>query len=189
MPKLLAVNTFAMDKNLQHQDIYLRALEPEDLALLYQIENDEDIWQHGANKAPISHFALKQYLENSLSQSLFESGELRLVIVRRSDNLAIGFIDLFDIDTYHARAGVGIVILPKLQGQGYGRQALHAIKNYARQFLHLHQLSAQIAASNLACRQIFIKEDFEECGCLKDWIRRPDGAYEEVICYQSIFPE
>lgn len=178
-----------MEKSLQYQDIYLRALEPEDLALLYQIENDEDIWQHSANKAPISQFALKQYLENSLSQTLFESGELRLVVVRRSDAQAIGFIDLFELDHFHGRAAVGIVIKKDYQSQGYGRQALHALKNYARQSLHLHQLSAQIAASNHACRQIFVKEDFIDCGCLKDWNRLPDGQYEDVICYQSIFPE
>jgi diamine N-acetyltransferase len=49
-----------VENNLHYQDIYLRALEPEDLDFLYQIENDSSIWQYGANKAPVSRFCLKQ---------------------------------------------------------------------------------------------------------------------------------
>ncbi|MBQ2448029.1 MAG: GNAT family N-acetyltransferase [Bacteroidales bacterium] len=183
-----------MENNLHYQDIYLRALEPEDLDFLYQIENDSSIWQYGANKAPVSRFCLKQYLENSLSQSLFESGELRLVIVEKNSGESLGLIDLFELDNFHARASIGIVIKKKAQGKSYGSMALKALCQYAKNSLLLHQLSAQIADSNKAALRLFYKCGFSACGMLKDWIRREnklygDSMYENVAMLQLILSE
>lgn len=183
-----------MENNLHYQDIYLRALEPEDLDFLYQIENDSSIWQYGANKAPVSRFCLKQYLENSLSQSLFESGELRLVIVEKNSGESLGLIDLFELDNFHARASIGIVIKKEAQGKSYGSMALKALCRYAKNSLLLHQLSAQIADSNKAALRLFYTCGFTACGMLKDWIRREnkrygDSMYENVAMLQLILSE
>lgn len=39
--------------------MYLRPLEPEDLELLYTIENDPSLWDTSNTDAPYSRFALK----------------------------------------------------------------------------------------------------------------------------------
>lgn len=183
VPKLRKMNNRAL---LSYQDVYLRALEPEDLDLLYLIENDGDIWQHGVNKAPLSRFCLKQYLENSLSQTLFESGELRLVAVHTASHEALGFIDLFDYDQYHARASVGVVIKKQAQGKTFAFQALEALKIYAKAALHLHQLSAQMAVDNLASVRLFEKAGFRQCGCLKDWMCCGEAQYQDVAMMQIL---
>ncbi len=178
-----------LENLLQYQDIYLRALEPEDLDFLYQIENDTDIWQHGSNKTPLSRFCLKQYLENSLNQTVFESGELRLVVIDKHNEESLGFIDLFDFDHYHGHAALGIVIKKEKRGRGIGRMALRAMMDYAQKSLHLHQLSAQISVENVACCHLFIRAGFTQCGLLKDWNRIAPGHHEDVAVYQFIFGE
>ncbi len=179
--------TLSTSKMLYNRDIFLRALEPEDLSLLYEIENDAALWQRGANKTPLSRFALKQYLETSLSQSLFESGELRLVIVGKASGEALGFIDLIGMDTYHGRAEVGLVVKRQAQGQGYAGQALETLLGYAQDTLHLHQLTAQIATGNNACRHVFEKAGFCQCGLLRDWLASDKGKFEDVVLYQKLF--
>ena len=52
--------------------IHLRAIEPEDLDFLYEIENDPSIWNVGTPTAPYSRYALKEYLENQ-PQDLFQA--------------------------------------------------------------------------------------------------------------------
>ena len=52
--------------NLTGEQIVLRALEPEDLDFLYQLENDSSIWEVSNTTTPYSRFILKQYLDNSL---------------------------------------------------------------------------------------------------------------------------
>ncbi|MFM2264638.1 MAG: hypothetical protein RLZ77_53, partial [Bacteroidota bacterium] len=48
-------------KTLQNQTLYLRALEPEDLDFIYQIENDETVWEISHTKTPYSRFLIRQY--------------------------------------------------------------------------------------------------------------------------------
>ena len=47
---------------MSNQAIYLRDLEPEDLELLYTIENAPELWNITNNDGPYSRFALKQYI-------------------------------------------------------------------------------------------------------------------------------
>ena len=47
---------------LQHELISLRALEPEDLDLLYSIENNRNNWSVSSTTAPYSRYALKQHI-------------------------------------------------------------------------------------------------------------------------------
>ena len=45
--------------------IILRALELSDIDLLYQWENDKNIWQVSNTLVPFSRYILKKYIENS----------------------------------------------------------------------------------------------------------------------------
>jgi diamine N-acetyltransferase len=44
---------------------YLRAIEPEDLDLMYIVENDLSVCQYSATTVPLSRYALKCYIEES----------------------------------------------------------------------------------------------------------------------------
>ena len=70
---------------LKGQNIHLRALEPEDLDFLYEIENNESIWEVSNTQTPYSKWVLKQYLENA-HQDIYEAKQLRLVIVLSETN-------------------------------------------------------------------------------------------------------
>ena len=79
---------------LQGKNIYLRALEPEDLEFIFAIENDESIWELSNTQTPYSRFLIRQYLENA-NQDIYEAKQLRLAICNNDDFKAIGLIDLF----------------------------------------------------------------------------------------------
>ena len=53
----------------------LRPLEPEDLELLYSIENNEDLWNCSNADGPFSHYVLKKYIAEAAT--IHECGELR----------------------------------------------------------------------------------------------------------------
>ena len=52
-------------KFLENDKIILRAVEPEDLELLYRWENDSSIWIAGNTRAPYSRYQLKNYISHS----------------------------------------------------------------------------------------------------------------------------
>ena len=93
---------------LKGEHIFLRALEPDDLDFIYEIENNQDIWEISNTITPYSRFLIKQYLENA-HKDIFEVKQLRLVI-STLDNDTIGLIDVFDFDFHNKRAGIGILI-------------------------------------------------------------------------------
>jgi diamine N-acetyltransferase len=173
---------------LENKQIRLRALEPTDLKLLYNWENDSSIWEVSHTLQPFSLYVLKQYLESS-HLDIFESKQLRLVIETCSDNKAVGLIDLFDFDPFHRRAGIGILIHNKIdQQKGYAQEALESLCKYAFDVLQLHQLYCNITSSNERSLRLFKKQGFEFVGLKKDWIKTVSGWKDEYLL-QKINPK
>ena len=87
--------------------VRLRAIEPEDLKLMYDIENDMSLWNVGSTNVPYSHFLLQEYITRSTGD-IYTDKQLRLMI--EVGQQTIGIIDLIAYDPRHNRAEVGIVI-------------------------------------------------------------------------------
>ncbi len=162
--KLNTLNTMT----LQGKNIKLRALEPEDLEFLFNIENNEDFWEVSHTQTPFSHFLLKQYLEN-VHLDIYEAKQLRLMIENQEGN-SVGMIDLFDFNPQHRRTGIGILISPDFQQKGYASEALELLINYAFSVLNLHQIYANITSDNTKSLSLFAKYNFEQVGIKKQWI-------------------
>jgi len=157
---------------LKGERIYLRALEPEDLDFVYQVENDTSLWQLSDTQVPYSRFIIKQYLENA-KQDIFEAKQLRLAICANNHN-TMGLIDVFDFDAKNRRAGIGILIKEASdRNKGFGNEALQLLVKYCFSVLHLHQVYANISEGNQASLRVFESNDFKIIGLKKDW--RFDG--------------
>ena len=160
----------------------MRALEPEDLDFLYETENNSDIWELSNIQTPFSKFALKHYIERSLSDDIYALRELRLVICKTEDHSKIGLIDLFDFDPKNKRAGVGILISdPQNRGSGYGSEALKTLIDYVFEVLQLHQVFCNILSDNQTSIALFVKYDFKEVGVKKDWVFDGENYKDEVL--------
>jgi len=52
-------------KPLSNNKITLRALEPDDVELLYRWENDSAVWKVSNTKIPVSKFILASYIKSA----------------------------------------------------------------------------------------------------------------------------
>jgi diamine N-acetyltransferase len=170
---------------LNTNDITLRALEPEDMNLLYEWENDSELWQQGCTLSPYSRHSLRQYISDAMQQNVFQTEQLRLMIVIKETGETIGTADLYSIDAKNSRAGVGLLITKQFTGKGYGAQALAALNDFAFSFLHLHSLHAQIIDGNAVSIKLFEKCGFSKTGVFRQWIWY-DNQYLDVLLYQLI---
>ena len=169
--------------------LYLRAVEPSDIDLLYHWENDPSIWRVSNTLTPYSRFQIEEYVMN-IQNDIYSTKQLRLMIIGRSGKIkgkAIGAIDLFDFDPNHLRAGVGILVREEFRGKGYASEALELIIKYAFCILNIRQLYSNITPMNTASISLFEKHGFERCGIKKDWIRTGNGWLEEWM-FQLIRP-
>jgi diamine N-acetyltransferase len=170
---------------LQGETLFLRALEPEDLAFVYAVENDESIWEVSNTQTPYSKFLIRQYLENA-HQDIYEAKQLRLAICKKTSAEAIGLIDLFDFDPKNRRAGIGILIQRvEDRASGFGKEALGMVISYAFEQLQLHQLYANISTENKVSIALFTTFGFERIGVKKDW-NFTNNSFKDEGLYQLI---
>jgi diamine N-acetyltransferase len=164
--------------------ISLRALEPSDLELLYQWENNPLVWHLSNTTAPFSKHILKEYIENA-KHDIYVTKQLRLII-NTPKNGPIGCIDLFDFDPTNQRAGIGILIADdQHRGKGYASEALEILCNYCFSTLHLHQLYCNINADNIKSINLFTKIGFTQSGNKQQW-NRIQGGYVDELFFQLI---
>ncbi len=164
--------------------IKLRAVEPEDLDLLYRIENDRKLWNVGTSNVPYSRYALHDYIANA-SDDIYVDRQVRMMVENVSGDI-IGIVDLVNFDPKNCRAEVGLIILDIYRRQGYGSSVLEQIADYALKILHLHQLFAFIDEQNEASLYLFKKMGYRESGSIKDWLY--DGReYHNAVLMQLFF--
>lgn len=155
---------------IKGENIHLRALEPEDVDVLYKWENNREIWHVSNTQTPFSRYVLEQFLVNA-HEDIYTNKQLRLIISPNENDEAVGAIDLFDFDPYHLRAGVGILISEEYRNKGYAFEALELLKDYAFNNLLLKQLYANVTVNAPLSLQLFEKSGFEKVGLKKSWNR------------------
>lgn len=174
--------TFLMDDR-----IYLRAIEPEDLEIVYKLENDPTMWDVSNFTVPYSRYVLRQYIQESQCD-VFADKQLRLMVVCREDNQVIGTIDITDFVPHHLRGEVGIAIHKDYRQQGYASNALKLLCEYAFSFLSFHQLYAHVAIDNEACIRLFTSCGFVQSGVMKDW-QHTESGYKDAVVFQLLNPK
>ncbi|HEX8515781.1 MAG TPA: GNAT family protein [Bacteroidia bacterium] len=165
---------------LKGKHILLRALEPEDIDLLYAWENDTKNWNVSNTQTPFSRFLLEQYITTS-HVDIYSAKQLRLMICKL-EGTAVGSIDLFDFDPNHLRAGIGILIAEKTdRRKGYASEALDLLVRYSFELLNLHQLYCNITTDNESSILLFQKHGFQITGIKKQWIRNGNEYKDELL--------
>ena len=173
-----------MSQLLSNDTITLRALEPTDLDMLYQWENDTALWVVSDTIAPYSRKALWQYLQEDTGD-IYVQRQLRLIITLTSDGTAVGTVDFLNFDPLNNRAELGLFIATELRGKGLGRQALELLTAYAREHLGLRQLYVYIALDNTVCLKMFEEYGYRRVGVIQSWVKR-GNSYRDVALLQMI---
>ena len=158
---------------LKDDSVRLRTPEPEDLELMYAMENDTTLWSAGNATLPYSRYTLRIYLEQS-KQDLFTERQARFVIELPTGEAA-GMIDLADFDPLNSRAEVCIGLLGKHRGKGVATRALTLLCDYTFRKLHINQLYAYIPEWNEESLRLFEKNGFKKSALLQQWLRTENG--------------
>lgn len=172
---------------MQGKDIFLRAIELEDIDTLYDMENDMGNWKISDTQMPFSRYTMEQYVINCSTQDIYTLKQLRLMICLCSSRESIGCIDLFDFNPANRRAAVGILVRKEFRQKGYASEALELLLHYATDVLQLKQLYCHIDASNTPSLRLFEKHGFQRGGCFKAWEQRSGTEWEDTYLLQHIF--
>lgn len=167
---------------LEGSNVKIRLLEPDDLDFLEKIENNEVYWKLSDTIVPFSRKVLEEYILSE--QDIFLNKQLRFVVVETVNNKAVGFLDLFDFNPIHLRAGVGIIIDEKHQNNGYAGEALKLLDQYVSEHLKMKNLHAQVMEKNEFSHKLFIASGYKKSGVWSNWVNHR-GDWIDVTLYQK----
>lgn len=163
--------------------IRLRAIEPEDLDLLYTIENDVSLWNVGNTNVPYSRYVLHDYIAHA-NNDIYHDQQVRLMVENEAGSV-VGIADVVNFNPQHRRAELGIIIISAYRRQGYATSAMEEVLRYALKVLHLHQVYVIVDRNNIAAIKLFNSLSFKESACMRDWLY--DGCdYHDVLLMQRI---
>ena len=167
---------------LKQENIALRAPEPEDIDVLFKMENDTALWHLSNTLTPFSRFELEQFILLA-DKDIYAIKQTRFMIEKTEENqaLPVGAIDLFDFDPGNSRAGVGITILEEYRSQGIAGTALNILIDYAFNHLGLHQLYCNIEEKNTASLNLFRNKGFVECAKKLEWNKKGNKWINELM--------
>ena len=160
---------------LSGERVDLRAVEEEDLEFIRDSVNDPAVWKTVGGQATPTNLVMERKFFDDMSRSddvvqfLVVDGEIR-----------VGVVELDPIEWDRAHAEVAFWTVPDFQGEGYARDALETLVEYAFDQLGLHKVSAEAFAFNEASIGLLESVGFEEEGLLREeeWI---DGAWVDVV--------
>ena len=172
-------------KLLTDDIIRLRAVEPDDALIMWEMEQDSEQWIHNGMGAPYSLHNLEEYANNYDADPI-RSGQLRLIVERIEDKSIIGVIDLYDISAIHQTAFIGIYIRPAFRNNGFASKSIFLLEEYCRLLLNLRQLGAKVMSGNNGSIRLFERAGYELRGILPQWYKS-GKTLSDLMLYTKSF--
>lgn len=161
--------------------IYLRAMEPSDLAFLNQLHNDDEINRNtGGNK----YFVSSEYDRNWLDDKMRNTQkQIYLMICLKENEKPIGYLSLTNIEHLNKKSTLnGYMIAAQYQGHGYATEAMKLIVQYAFDELGMNRIEIIFLDQNEVSFHVGKKCGYIQEGLLRDYVYK-GGCYHDVkIC-------
>lgn len=109
----------------------------------------------------------------------------RWVIVRRADDTPVGTCGFHKWNRVHRRAEIGYDLSPAFWGQGYMREAVHAMLAHGFDAMGLHRVEALVALPNTASAKLLVRLGFQREGLLRGYYFR-DGAFHDHLLFACL---
>ena len=159
--------------------VTLRAARREDMLSIWRFNNDVEVELAGGGDPPIP-----QSLERLLAEFDTETakgGRNGAGFVIEADGQCIGHCGLFQFDETARTAGLGITIGDKAYwGQGYGREAVQLLLDYAFRLRNLRRVWLTVFGRNERAIRAYRACGFVEEGRLREHVWS-NGAYDDLV--------
>ncbi len=164
---------------LRGEKVILRAVTREDLPRLREFRNDLAVELAGGGDPPTPQPL--ELLQAEFDREAREPSRSKTNFVIEADGECIGNCGLFEIDETARRCELGITIGDKdYWGQGYGRDAVGVLLDYAFRLRNFRRVWLEVHAGNERAIRTYRACGFVEEGQMREhaWL---DGGYVDMI--------
>ena len=162
---------------LKGDQVTLRAIERDDLPRYVAWLNNPEVTRHLTLYLPLNADDEADWYEAQRKDDTVQN----FAIVVNEDNVHIGSVGLMNISHKEQNAELGIVIGDKTQwGQGYGREAINLLLNFAFAEMNLHRVYLRVNVSNTPAIRCYQNCNFVEEGRLRETVYHR-GHFEDQL--------
>jgi [ribosomal protein S5]-alanine N-acetyltransferase len=177
-PQLPTINTTRLS---------LRTISPADVDDFYAVYSNPEVMRYWSTP-PLANLEAASTLIREINEGIERHDILKWGIALGSDNKLIGSVTLFHLDFTHHRAEIGYAQGRAYWGQGYMKEALTAVINYAFESLELHRIEADVDPRNDASVRILERLGFQREGYLRErW--QVNGEIQDAFFYGLLRPD
>jgi RimJ/RimL family protein N-acetyltransferase len=162
---------------LEGELIRLRTWRDEDLPVLTKLRNDVELQAQLLARARGSR---SEQVREWLQARSTHPDSMLFVIAEQSNDEALGFVQVSDLDMVDGRASLGICLVKQARGRGIGSQTIFLLCGYLRDQWHLRKLSLNVRADNDSALRCYDKTGFVRCGLLREHVFI-SGRWHDVV--------
>jgi RimJ/RimL family protein N-acetyltransferase len=165
---------------IQGKQVYLRALEKEDLKVLHEIQNDEEVMSWSRSKP--DNMVSMEAVEKEYEEELKGEGTLRrtFVIVHRRSGKVAGWAVLRWWRVFHTTAEFGIAMKKAYRGKGIGSEVLGLLTALAFEQYNMHKVELFTRPDNLSMIHAAEKNGFKVEGRFRETLYF-NGKYHDGL--------
>ena len=169
-------------------EIYLRALEPDDYRQTIGWRNDAGLWNMLGG---MRRFVAAAYEKNWMEEAACGSGDadVRLAICLAQTGQMIGIVSATAINRVNGSCVSHLMIGdPASRGRGYGSEALRQMARYMIDEQRIHRFEAKVLADNVASIRALEKVGYRREGLLRESVFK-EGRFQDQVVMALLAPE
>ena len=168
---------------LRGEKVVLRAIERADVETLAVWDQEYETWPQVtyAPYAPRSTADVLKAYDDGDAEAGYRASDTSVPFAVVVDDVLVGAISLWGIDTHNRRAHLGIGLGAPYRGMGYGTDACRVLLRYAFVDRGLHRVQLEVLADNERALRTYRAAGFVEDGRMRAsaWV---EGRFvDEVV--------
>ena len=160
-------------------NLFIQPLTQDNLKILLEMRNNPEINHFLTSVAPINEIQEQSWFEKMCLDESKMYFEIKHV---NQPNSFMGIVRTDEWDKINRSIRIGVDILPKYQGKGFGQEALKNMIEYLFSQLNLNRIWLLAAEYNKKAIHIYEKLGFKEEGKQRQAIYR-DGKYNDYLMF------
>ncbi len=153
----------------KYKDIAFRPIDKLDLNVITELKNDESTFLNLGTVDMYNSVQQEEWLANVSKNS---QRNKNFVIITIDNEMIIGVIRIYDIDTINSNCEVGIDIVKEYRGKGYGSKAYQMILKYIFEHLNMHMVYLKVMENNETALLMYKKVGFTITGYYREYMYR-----------------
>ncbi len=162
----------------RYDDIAFRVIEKQDLETLRKLHNNPATWENLLNIHFIDENDQIEWWKNLYKKN---NDKRYVICYSEKQEEVLGRLRIQNINLQHNNCEVGLDIMPKYRGRGFGLKSYKMVLEFLFSHYNMHMVYLKVADFNPNAKRLYEKVGFKESGRLPEFYFRHGKYWDYII--------